>query len=158
VHRTQDCSSRHYRVKPDLSLLHSTIEGVNGGHPDFVPKHEPDWLLEPVYLVGSSLSCRRPTRQFPPHRRVGQLRPPDTLAGAGVSKGAGLPSAGDIEVDLVRQIAQCDKATVVIDDDNAEQWYADNYGRALSYSSVIEEVAHTARTAGIAAGVVRACR
>lgn len=65
------------------------------------------------------------------------------LAGAGVSKGAGLPSAWDIEVDLVRLIAQRDKATVVIDDDNAEQWYADNYAKKLTYSSVIEEVAYT---------------
>jgi hypothetical protein len=32
------------------------------------------------------------------------------LAGAGVSKGAGLPSAWDIEVDLVRKIAQRDNA------------------------------------------------
>jgi hypothetical protein len=66
------------------------------------------------------------------------------LAGAGVSKGAGLPSAWDIEVDLVRQIAQRDQATVVIDDDNAEQWYADNYGKKLTYSTVIEEVTNTA--------------
>jgi hypothetical protein len=65
------------------------------------------------------------------------------LAGAGVSKGAGFPSAWDIEVDLVRQIAQRDKAEVMIDDDNAERWYADNYGKALTYSSVIEEVART---------------
>lgn len=65
------------------------------------------------------------------------------LAGAGVSKGAGLPSAWDIEVDLVRQIAQRDKTTVVIDGNNAEDWYADNYGKKLAYSSVIEEVAYT---------------
>lgn len=65
------------------------------------------------------------------------------LAGAGVSKGAGLPSAWDIEVDLVRQIAQRDKASVVINDNNAEQWYAGNYGKNLTYSSVIEEVAYT---------------
>jgi SIR2-like domain len=66
------------------------------------------------------------------------------LAGAGVSKGAGLPSAWDIEVDLVRQIAERDKATVLIDDNNAEQWYADNYGKQLTYSTVIEEVTNTA--------------
>jgi hypothetical protein len=63
------------------------------------------------------------------------------LAGAGVSKGAGLPSAWDIEVDLVRQIARRDGATVVIDNDTAEQWYFDNYGKQLTYSSVIEDVA-----------------
>ncbi|MBS9532559.1 SIR2 family protein [Mycobacterium sp. M1] len=65
------------------------------------------------------------------------------LAGAGISKGAGLPSAWDIVVDLVRQIAQRDKAAITINDTNAEQWYSDNYGKALTYSSVIEEVART---------------
>lgn len=65
------------------------------------------------------------------------------LAGAGVSKGAGLPSAWDIEVDLVRQIAQRDNAAITIDDSNAEEWYSDNYGKALTYSSVIEEIART---------------
>lgn len=63
------------------------------------------------------------------------------LAGAGISKGAGLPSAWDIEVDLVRKIAQRDHAEVVIDDSNAEQWYEENYGKQLTYSSVIEDVA-----------------
>ncbi len=65
------------------------------------------------------------------------------LAGAGVSKGAGLPSAWDIEVDLVRQIAQRDNAAITIDDSNAEEWYSDTYGKALTYSSVIEELART---------------
>lgn len=65
------------------------------------------------------------------------------LAGAGVSKGAGLPSAWDIEVDLVRQIAQRDNAAITIVDSNAEEWYSDNYGKALTYSSVIEELART---------------
>lgn len=65
------------------------------------------------------------------------------LAGAGVSKGAGLPSAWEIEVDLVRQIAQRDTAPITIDDSNAEEWYSDNYGKALTYSSVIEELART---------------
>lgn len=63
------------------------------------------------------------------------------LAGAGISKGAGLPSAWDIEVDLVRKIAQRDKAAIVIDDSNAERWYEENYGKQLTYSSVIEDVA-----------------
>ena len=63
------------------------------------------------------------------------------LAGAGISKGAGLPSAWDIEVDLVRKIAQRDKAGIVIDDSNAEGWYEENYGKQLTYSSVIEDVA-----------------
>jgi hypothetical protein len=66
------------------------------------------------------------------------------LAGAGVSKGAGLFSAWDIEVDLVRQITQRDNAGVVIDDNNAEQWYANNYGKDLTYSTVVQELAHTA--------------
>jgi NAD-dependent SIR2 family protein deacetylase len=65
------------------------------------------------------------------------------LVGAGVSKGAGLPSAWDIEVDLVRQIAQRDNASVAINNDNAEQWYSDHYHRALTYSSVVEELART---------------
>jgi hypothetical protein len=63
------------------------------------------------------------------------------LAGAGVSKGAGLPSAWDIEVDLVRKIAQRDNSDVVIDNSNAEDRYFDNYGKQLTYSSVIEDVA-----------------
>jgi hypothetical protein len=63
------------------------------------------------------------------------------LAGAGVSKGAGLPSAWDIEVDLVRRIAQRDNADVAIGDSNAEAWYFDHYGKQLTYSSVIEDVA-----------------
>lgn len=66
------------------------------------------------------------------------------LAGAGVSKGAAVPSAWDIEVDIVRQIAQRDNAGVVIDNDNAEQWYSDHYQKDLTYSEVVEEVAHTA--------------
>lgn len=65
------------------------------------------------------------------------------LAGAGISKGAGLPSAWDIEVDLVRRIAQRDKAAITIDNANAEQWYSDTYGKALTYSSVVERVART---------------
>lgn len=65
------------------------------------------------------------------------------LAGAGVSKGAGLPSAWDIEVDLVRQIAQRDNFPILINNSNAEAWYSDNYGKALTYSSVIEELART---------------
>ncbi len=63
------------------------------------------------------------------------------LAGAGISKGAGLPSARDIEVDLVRKIARRDEAAIVIDDSNAERWYEENYGKQLTYSSVIEDVA-----------------
>ena len=63
MHRTQACSWRHYRVNPDLSLTHSTVEGVNGRSADFVPGQLQLW--ERAYLVGLvvklSVPCRNVT-------------------------------------------------------------------------------------------------
>lgn len=72
------------------------------------------------------------------------------LAGAGVSKGAGLPSAWEIEVDLVTKIARQVQDPTVINDDNAEQWYRDRFGKPLTQRSV------GASRAIIRAGAVRA--
>ena len=45
------------------------------------------------------------------------------LAGAGVSRGAGLPTAWDIVVDLIDQIAHRDGVADTLTSDTAEQWY-----------------------------------
>lgn len=63
------------------------------------------------------------------------------LAGAGVSKGAGLPSAWEIEVDLVTKIARQVEDPTEISDDNAEQWYRDRFGQPLTYSDLLEHLA-----------------
>ncbi len=65
------------------------------------------------------------------------------LAGAGVSRGAGLPTAWDIVVDLIQQIASEDEATN-IDATTAEAWYESRFGRPPSYSDVVEQLALTA--------------
>nr|WP_300403008.1 SIR2 family protein [uncultured Rhodococcus sp.] len=65
------------------------------------------------------------------------------LAGAGVSRGAGLPTAWDIVVDLIDQIAHRDGVADTLTSDTAEQWYEAKYGRTPTYSDVVEQLALT---------------
>src|SRR6476469_1075043 len=60
------------------------------------------------------------------------------LAGAGVSRGAGLPTAWDIVVDLIAQMADQD-----IDADTASDWYEKRYGKQPTYSDVVHQLALT---------------
>lgn len=53
------------------------------------------------------------------------------LAGAGISRGAGLPTAWDIVVDLIQQIAGDDAANV--DATTAEGWYESRFGKTPTY-------------------------
>lgn len=63
------------------------------------------------------------------------------LAGAGVSRGAGLPTAWDIVVDLIQQTAGDEAAS--IDATTAEGWYEARFGRSPTYSDVVEQLALT---------------
>ena len=65
------------------------------------------------------------------------------LAGAGVSRGAGLPTAWDIVVDLIDQMAQGDGGGTEITPDTAEPWYEKKFGRPPTYSDVVEQLALT---------------
>jgi hypothetical protein len=65
------------------------------------------------------------------------------LAGAGVSRGAGLPTAWDIVVDLIRQIARDANDGGDIDADSAAGWYEAKYGLTPTYSDVVEQLALT---------------
>ncbi len=62
------------------------------------------------------------------------------LAGAGVSRGAGLPTAWDIVVDLIAQMAD-DGAEV--DANSASDWYERRYGTPPTYSDVVHKLALT---------------
>lgn len=62
------------------------------------------------------------------------------LAGAGVSRGAGLPTAWDIVVDLIAQMAGAD---VEIDADTASDWYEKRYTKPPTYSDVVHQLALT---------------
>jgi hypothetical protein len=64
------------------------------------------------------------------------------LAGAGISRGAGLPTAWDIVVDLVSQIAS-GYPDAVIDSQTAAPWYEARFGRTPTYSDVVEQLALT---------------
>lgn len=64
------------------------------------------------------------------------------LAGAGVSRGADLPTAWDIVVDLIQQIAGDDEA-INIDATTADSWYEARFGRSPTYSDVVEQLALT---------------
>lgn len=69
------------------------------------------------------------------------------LAGAGVSRGANLPTAWDIVVDLGKRICrstdQSDTDPDTLTPDNVEEWYTDTFHRPLTYSGVLEHVAPT---------------
>lgn len=67
------------------------------------------------------------------------------LVGAGVSMGAGLPTAWDIVVDLARKLCyqvNPDRAEGLTAD-NVEEWYVATYNVPLSYSGLLEQVAPT---------------
>lgn len=64
------------------------------------------------------------------------------LAGAGVSRGAGLRTSWDIVVDLIQQIAG-DQEAATLDSDTAEAWYEARFGRTPTYSDVVEQLALT---------------
>jgi hypothetical protein len=61
------------------------------------------------------------------------------LAGAGISRGAGLPTTWDIVVDLIAQMADDEE----IDSDTAGDWYEKRYGRQPTYSDVVHQLALT---------------
>lgn len=63
------------------------------------------------------------------------------LAGAGVSRGANLPTAWDVVVDLIRRIAGDDADE--IDADTAAAWYEERFGQTPTYSDVVEQLALT---------------
>ena len=63
------------------------------------------------------------------------------LAGAGVSRGAGLPTAWDIVVDLISQIAGDDADELT--SDTAAAWYEKRFGQTPTYSDVVEKLALT---------------
>lgn len=65
------------------------------------------------------------------------------LACAGVSRGAGLPTAWDIVVDLIDQIAHRDGVADTLTSDTAELWYKAKYGRTPTYRDVVEQLALT---------------
>ena len=65
------------------------------------------------------------------------------LAGAGVSRGAGLPTAWDIVVDLVDQIAQQSDDSSEINPVTAAPWYEARFGQTPSYSEIVERLALT---------------
>ncbi|MBB2992825.1 hypothetical protein FHR72_004330 [Mycolicibacterium iranicum] len=65
------------------------------------------------------------------------------LAGAGVSRGAGLPTAWDIVVDLVAQIAQQSDDGYEITPSTAAPWYEERFGKTPSYSEIVERLALT---------------
>lgn len=62
------------------------------------------------------------------------------LAGAGVSRGAGLPTAWDIVVDLIAQMADDGEE---INADSASSWYEKRYGSPPTYSAVVNQLALT---------------
>jgi hypothetical protein len=62
------------------------------------------------------------------------------LAGAGVSRGAGLPTAWDIVVDLIAQMADNHEE---IDADTASTWYEKRYESPPTYSDVVNQLALT---------------
>lgn len=62
------------------------------------------------------------------------------LAGAGVSRGAGLPTAWDIVVGLIAQMAPDGEE---IDADTASSWYENRYGTPPTYSDVVNQLALT---------------
>jgi SIR2-like domain len=63
------------------------------------------------------------------------------LAGAGVSRGAGLPTAWDIVVDLIGQMAG--DGPVEINSDTAAPWYEERFDQTPTYSDVVEKLALT---------------
>src|SRR5258705_10500927 len=65
------------------------------------------------------------------------------LAGAGISRGAGLPTAWDIVVDLIDQMAQDDGGGIEINSETAEPWYEKKFGRTPTHSDVGEQLALT---------------
>ena len=66
------------------------------------------------------------------------------LAGAGVSLGAGLPSAWGIVVELVNQIAQLeDPNHPELDEETAGPWYEERFKKEPAYSELLEQLAPT---------------
>ncbi|WP_287042272.1 SIR2 family protein [Mycobacterium sp.] len=65
------------------------------------------------------------------------------MAGAGVSRGAGLPTAWDIVVDLVAQIAEQSGDGTEITSESAAPWYEKRFGVTPSYSEIVERLALT---------------
>ncbi|MFE0630868.1 SIR2 family protein [Streptomyces sp. NPDC058864] len=62
------------------------------------------------------------------------------LLGAGASIGAGMPSAWDVQQDLIRRIAAADKAKEIGD---PHAWYEDRFGQPASYDSLLAALTST---------------
>lgn len=107
-----------------------------------LPRESSSGLLRPSVRTRNLLSMTTDDRYLP--LAFSLASSPDAyavLAGAGVSKGAGLPSAWEIEVDLVTKIARQVEDPTEINNDNAEQWYCDRFGKPLTYSDLLEHLA-----------------
>lgn len=66
------------------------------------------------------------------------------LAGAGVSSGAGLPTAWAIMTNLINRIAhQQDPEAAPLDADTVSPWYEKQFGVEPTYSGVLEQLART---------------
>ena len=62
------------------------------------------------------------------------------VVGSDVSRAAGIPTGWEITLDLVRRLASLDGIT---DHDDWAQWYRGKYGKAPSYSEILDALAST---------------
>ncbi|WP_146078937.1 MULTISPECIES: SIR2 family protein [unclassified Rathayibacter] len=60
------------------------------------------------------------------------------LAGAGVSRGAGLPTGWDVMIDLIGRIAQANG--IELDTSEREEWWISQRGESLNYSSLLAAI------------------
>jgi len=65
------------------------------------------------------------------------------LLGAGVSKSAGVPSAWEVQVELIRQIATARGESVKGADDDLFAWYLKTFNETATYGAVLNRVAPT---------------
>ncbi|MGB6245187.1 SIR2 family protein [Gordonia sp. (in: high G+C Gram-positive bacteria)] len=68
------------------------------------------------------------------------------LAGAGISRGAGVPTAWQVVTELVRQVCAVrydEEAAAALDESTVEGWWLTEFGRALGYSELLAELGIT---------------
>ena len=65
---------------------------------------------------------------------------PARLLGSGISKSAGIPTGWDITLDLITKLAA---ARVQEVNENPENWFAEEYGKAPDYSDLLDELSGT---------------
>jgi hypothetical protein len=61
------------------------------------------------------------------------------LLGAGVSVGAGVPSAWGVQEELIRRLARADGAEV----EDPFVWYQERYGKPSTYDDLLASLTHT---------------